>query len=546
LVRKNSPFRLFLAGALVTTMVFAACCVIPLAGGGARANADGFQWKQVQSNTKNKLEGVFALDSNNVWAVGEKGTVLFFNGVSWSNPINVGTKNHLYAVVAFNENDVWVLGDKIKVHYNGSSWGTPVQIGECIKGACVVPNKPGGAAPGGPYQGWACTDKGNYYTYYDSDWHYQAVGHKGRYDIAANCEGTAWSVGDDARIERWKGGWRTVRFGGPFRKAIRGISTSGNQKLAYRHRVLAVGEGHMCFFTKDGIIFKKNATGSNTQTLSAVTYPDESHAWAVGNGGTIVYSDDIPNKWSIQSWTPLLSGGSPDLYGVHALDRYNVWAVGDKGTILQSVPPPRIVGCNVRLSLLNRVVQGGKYNVDVIGANTHFSSQSQAQFGDGIQVETSFIDSTHVTASITVDKEAKTGSRDVNVVTGSEKPIALSDGIEVVAAPPAPQLDNLDPNHGTVGTNITLNGKHFGQRQEGAQLHVVVGRQGSCGGAIGRHQRAGSDHHQRRHFQLPGLHRGRAQGTDYLGVLSQLCCSGRKQVGYHTRQIYPLFQGREW
>jgi IPT/TIG domain/Photosynthesis system II assembly factor YCF48/Family of unknown function (DUF5719) len=463
--KRNSPFKLFLAGALVTTMVFAACCVVPLGGGEARANAASVQWNQVQSNTKNKLEDVFALDSNHVWAVGEKGTVLFYNGTAWSNPINVGTTSHLYAVVAFNENDVWVLGDKIKVHYNGTNWGAPVKIEETVKGACVVPVKPGGGEPGGPYQGWACTDKGNYYTYYDGDWHYQATGHKGRYDIAANCEGTAWSVGDDARIERWKGGWRTVRFGGPFRKSIRGVSTCGNQKIEYRHRVLAVGDGHMCFFTKNGIIFEKDPTGSNTQTLCAVTYPDESHAWAVGNGGTIVYSNDIPNKWAAQSWNPLKSGGLPDLYGIHALDQYNVWVVGDKGTIIQSVPPPRIVGCSVRLSPLNRVVQGKKYNVDVTGANTHFSAQSQAGFGDGIQVETNYLDSTHVTASITVDKNAKTGSRDVNVITGGETPIALSDGLTVVAAPAAPHLDGLDPNHGTVNTNITLSGKSFGHSQ---------------------------------------------------------------------------------
>ena len=46
------------------------------------------------SGTTENLWGVSALDANNVWAVGEAGTILFYDGSSWS-PQTSGTTNGL-------------------------------------------------------------------------------------------------------------------------------------------------------------------------------------------------------------------------------------------------------------------------------------------------------------------------------------------------------------------------------------------------------------------------------------------------------------------
>jgi hypothetical protein len=42
----------------------------------------------------NTLDGVSALDENNVWAVGDSGTILHWNGTSWSAQAS-GTTNWL-------------------------------------------------------------------------------------------------------------------------------------------------------------------------------------------------------------------------------------------------------------------------------------------------------------------------------------------------------------------------------------------------------------------------------------------------------------------
>lgn len=56
-----------------------------------------------------------------------------------------------------------------------------------------------------------------------------------------------------------------------------------------------------------------------------------SHAWAVGNNETIIYTNNLGSSWAIQNT------GSNLLNSVDFVDRNNGWAVGDQGTILHSL-----------------------------------------------------------------------------------------------------------------------------------------------------------------------------------------------------------------
>ena len=61
--------------------------------------------------------------------------------------------------------------------------------------------------------------------------------------------------------------------------------------------------------------------------LWGVSALDETHVWAVGHGGTILFYDET-------FWTAQTSGTTDSLLGVSALDTSHVWAVGVGGTIL--------------------------------------------------------------------------------------------------------------------------------------------------------------------------------------------------------------------
>jgi hypothetical protein len=104
---------------------------------------NGTQWKVVSSpsvpNTANYLFSVAALSANNVWAVGNTGSINgtqtlieHWNGSSWQvvpSP-NPGQYNYLYGVTAVSASNIWAVGrldtgglvGTLIEHWNGSSW----------------------------------------------------------------------------------------------------------------------------------------------------------------------------------------------------------------------------------------------------------------------------------------------------------------------------------------------------------------------------------------------------------------------------------------
>jgi len=64
-------------------------------------------------------------------------------------------------------------------------------------------------------------------------------------------------------------------------------------------------------------------TSGTTNPLQDVSAVDASTAWAVGTGGTILYTTDGGTTWNGQT-----SGTTQTLLGVSAADASTAWAVG--------------------------------------------------------------------------------------------------------------------------------------------------------------------------------------------------------------------------
>lgn len=84
------------------------------------------RWEKVASPTTNTLHALWGASANDVWAVGELGTVLHYDGTSWT-PSSVawplGTKAHLNGVWGSGPDDVWIVGDGIVLHFTGHKQG---------------------------------------------------------------------------------------------------------------------------------------------------------------------------------------------------------------------------------------------------------------------------------------------------------------------------------------------------------------------------------------------------------------------------------------
>jgi hypothetical protein len=100
---------------------------------------NGTAWKVVPSPTtgpQTPLYGVFAFAANNIWAAGQQGThgtLLHFNGASWSvfpHPEPLGSSYTTFSKVAgLSATDVWAVGESqtssqqtLVEHFNGTSW----------------------------------------------------------------------------------------------------------------------------------------------------------------------------------------------------------------------------------------------------------------------------------------------------------------------------------------------------------------------------------------------------------------------------------------
>jgi photosystem II stability/assembly factor-like uncharacterized protein len=71
---------------------------------------NGAAWTPSASGTTEWLTGVWGSGPNDVWVVGDEGTILRWNGSTWM-PSSSGTRERLSAVWGSGPNDVWIAGD---------------------------------------------------------------------------------------------------------------------------------------------------------------------------------------------------------------------------------------------------------------------------------------------------------------------------------------------------------------------------------------------------------------------------------------------------
>src|SRR5438552_16184979 len=80
---------------------------------------NGTSWSSVSSGTVQNLNSVWGTSASDVWAVGDGGTLLHYNGISWSS-VTSGTTAPLHAVWGHSAADGWDGGGTTIFHYDGA------------------------------------------------------------------------------------------------------------------------------------------------------------------------------------------------------------------------------------------------------------------------------------------------------------------------------------------------------------------------------------------------------------------------------------------
>jgi len=97
--------------------------VFAVGGPGTILHYDGSSWSEMSSGTTYDLTGVWGSSGSDVFAVGSGGTILHYDGSTWSE-MSSGTTYDLTGVWGSSGSDVFAVGwdEGTILHYDGSSW----------------------------------------------------------------------------------------------------------------------------------------------------------------------------------------------------------------------------------------------------------------------------------------------------------------------------------------------------------------------------------------------------------------------------------------
>lgn len=276
---------------------------------GTAVHFDGTTWSPVDTGTTARLTDVWGAEENEYWAVGDGGTMLRWTGAAWTS-VPSGTTSDIKAVWGSGANDVWAVADETAHHWDGSAWSTH-DIGERFidvwgSGA----NDVWFLSMSRPLRHWdgsAWSDAGWIGGYQRAIWGSSAddVWLVQR-DGVHHRNGGVWSDADPTHREMFGGG-NNVWGSGPSDVWVVGFA------------------GKTRHF--DGMTWTERA--STQSTLWGVWGSTSDDVWAVGDAGTIIH-------WNGTSWSDAGAGAptTQDLKAVWGSRDDDIWAVGNGGTTL--------------------------------------------------------------------------------------------------------------------------------------------------------------------------------------------------------------------
>jgi photosystem II stability/assembly factor-like uncharacterized protein len=296
-------------------------------------------WIEQTTPTSNMLLGVFALDSLNVWAVGQNGLIIHTTdgGVSWDSVPN-GTNSDLMTVEFINADTGFVGGSKDESSppftYNlvqrttdgGKTW----EFQHVPSGGELTMNDidfvPG--PPGKPVRGFGIAGLGHAWRTDDlgDSWELLAGGcGNGNFNSCHFADSlNGWMVGTPDESYNFALMF-TADGGESFEEQTNPKIKLNGVCFSSKLKGVAVGNAGTIIYTSDGGTNWEQSTDEDIKFITwfSVSLMESGKAWAVGNKGKIAYSPDWGQTWEIQE-----SGVSQPLWEVYFINDNEGWIVG--------------------------------------------------------------------------------------------------------------------------------------------------------------------------------------------------------------------------
>jgi photosystem II stability/assembly factor-like uncharacterized protein len=190
-----------IAGAAVAGVALLTACT----GGGGSGPSQTPSWRSVASPTNRDINAVSRAADNDVWACGDAGTVLRWDGTEWRLTIT-SIAPDCYDLDMISSTAGWMCGGEgFVARYDGQGWVPYPQSLKVVNlyGLCVIDTT----------EVWACGERGTILHYKWGGWEDKSPAiSDDLYAIRVNADGSGWAVGDNGRILKREadGNWTAV------------------------------------------------------------------------------------------------------------------------------------------------------------------------------------------------------------------------------------------------------------------------------------------------------------------------------------------------
>ncbi len=284
----------------------------PVPGTSWRGNSSRI-WKVEAQINGTSLNAIWGSSEADIFAVGDSGTILHYNGNDWDEEILPTTLN-INSVWGTAADSVYVVGESgLLLHYDGANWTDVVSLfSETLEGlwcgnesGCTAAGQDvtvlAGAAAGSPWE-----------PVYSSE-HFGSL--RGIWGIS---DSDIFAVGDFGTLLHYDGSqWTSIDIG--TNEILYGVWGSGADD------VYVVG-GNGTIIHYDGTIWTPMQSGTEN-TLAGVWGNGADEVYAVGEDGTILLKGGT-------AWSTLETGITEDFNDAWAAAVGEIYVVGSDGSIL--------------------------------------------------------------------------------------------------------------------------------------------------------------------------------------------------------------------
>jgi len=306
----------------------------------------GTSWSVTTLVNVTNINGLFFLDSQNGWAVGnrvtsndQKGVILKTTdgGSNWTIDENTNA-NSLNAIHFYNANVGWAMGSKyvsgfqssediiLRTQDGGTTW-VPYYSGIAKEIFCAsfVDSLHGWAVGNGiTSSGVIIHTEDSGVTWAEQP---QPKSTSALWGIAFRNQTLGWVVGQEGTL------LKTVDGGSTWNEIQTQVSRNLNAiKFSDSQFVVSVGNaGIMIKSEDDGTVWQELSSGLNLWHFYAVDFTDPDTGWIVGPNKTIIKSVDGGTNW-----TPQASSAPQNLLDIFMVNSHTGWTVGEWGVILKT------------------------------------------------------------------------------------------------------------------------------------------------------------------------------------------------------------------